>query len=133
MRIFVPTIVPATLTEAPNHLAACLNGPDDIHTWGHVTGTREGVEYGTRNLLVAPVFLQMAGSPLERPEWDTDEMIDMDKAQQAQAAITMIQYDGETPLPTANPDTIFVIVGAELETALAAWGLDAVPDEEDLL
>jgi len=133
MRSFVPTIVPASLTDAANHLAACLNGPDDMHTWGHVTGTKDGVEYGTRNLLVAPVFLQMAGSSLERPEWDTDELIDMEKAQQAQAAITMIQYDRGTPLPSADPDTIFVIVGAQLETAMAAWGLESVPEPDEFL
>ena len=120
---------PVAMTSDANHLAMVLGfGPADALTY---TGGRwqdsDGALYAVASAVIGGGFVPRATSALVRPEWDTDNLVNMTGAGRAQAAVALIQ-DGVSPL--ASPTRITAIIGDDGLAALAAMGL--VPVEVTL-
>ena len=114
---------PATLRSDANQLAMVLGyGPDDVQTYvvlnWHDAG---GNLYACASLPVSDTFTTTAQSGLQRPSRDIDNIIDMDAARRAQAALVF----SLTPV-TAMPDKLTACVGDNALATLAAMGLTQV-------
>jgi len=106
-------------------------GPADGITYSNV-GYQDalGNLYACASLPVGDSFVSTATSPLERPEWDTEEVIDMDKAAQAQGLVLLWAPNEDDPYPPqANPSQITAILGMDGVAAVAAMGLTAINNE----
>jgi len=114
---------PEALRDDANQLAMVLGyGPDDAETyvalnWHDVGGNL----YACASLIVSDTFTTAAQSGLQRPAWDTDNIIDMAGANRAQAALAF----SLTPV-TAMPDKLTACVGDDALATLAAMGLTQV-------
>ena len=130
---------PEALREDCNQLAMALAfGPHDGNTYNSLRWQdADGNLYAAASWLAEEHWIIASQSPLTRPEWDTEELIDMEAAERAQAA--MVVYlgsgDGEEPIsvPQASPDALTVVEGDDGLAALAAMGLTAVPEDEDVV
>jgi hypothetical protein len=116
---------PEAFVGDANQLAMCLAfGPADGETyrvpgaWQDVAGQR----YSAASWEAGEDWLAAAQSPLTRPGWDTAELIDLDAAARAQAAVLLMTE----PRP-ATPGALTVMVGMPGTDALAAMGLVPVP------
>ena len=80
---------PDALRDDANNLAMVLGyGPDDALTYGGLNWQDAGGNlYACASLTVSDTFTTTAQSGLQRPAWDTDNIIDMDAARRAQAAL----------------------------------------------
>ena len=120
---------PEALRDACNHLAMCLAyGPADALTYGEPKWQdADGNLYAAASFVARDEWVQGASSPLQRPAWDTDSLIDMDAAQLAQAALVVWlegdDPDNPAPIPQASPDKLTVVAGDDGLAALAAMGL----------
>jgi len=114
---------PEALRDDANQLAMVLGyGPDDAETyvalnWHDVGGNL----YACASLIVSDTFTTAAQSGLQRPAWDTDNIIDMAGANRAQAALAF----SLTPV-TAMPDKLTACAGDDALAVLAAMGLTQV-------
>ena len=124
---------PAAHTDDANQLAMVLGyGPADGLTYSNV-GYQDalGNLYACASLPVGDSFVSTATSPLVRPEWDTEEVIDMDKAAQAQGLVLLwMPSDGTPTPPQATPSQITAILGMDGVAAVAAMGLTISSNEE---
>jgi len=117
---------PKALRDDANQLAMVLGyGPDDAETyvalnWHDVDGNL----YACASLVVSDAFTTAAQSGLQRPSWDVDNIIDMDAARRAQAALVF----SLTPV-TAMPDKLTACAGDDALAVLAAMGLTQVEVE----
>ena len=137
---FVPICVPEPLTDAANHLIAALGeSPADLLTWGHLPFTKAGTLYGTRWLLCPDNAQEALAEPISHPEWDTEELLDMALVAQAQAALLFPAHiedeaSTEEQAPMPAPDKIvFWCGGPAIDAAVEAWGLERVPQTNNLL
>jgi len=127
---------PESLIDDANHLAMVLAyGPDDANTYrGLNHQDAEGNLYACASWESGPEFVTRATSPLARPEWDTESIIDMAAAERAQAALTfwrpIAEEDVENPIPQATPTSLTAVAGLSGIKALEAMGLTAVPQQE---
>ena len=80
---------PEALRDDANQLAMVLGyGPDDALTYGGLNWQdADGNLYACASLIVSDTFTTAAQSGLQHPSWDTDNIIDMDAARLAQAAL----------------------------------------------
>ena len=114
---------PDALRDDANNLAMVLGyGPDDAQTyialnWQDAAGNL----YACASLTVSDTFTTAAQSGLQRPAWDVDNIIDMDAARRAQAALVF----SLTPV-TAMPDKLTACAGDDALAVLAAMGLTQV-------
>jgi len=117
---------PEALRDDANNLAMVLGyGPDDALTYGGLNWQdSDGNLYAAASLIVSDAFTTAAQSGLQRPAWDTDNIIDMDAARRAQAALVF----SLTPV-TAMPDKLTACVGDDALATLAAMGLTQVEVE----
>jgi hypothetical protein len=94
----------------------------------------DGNLYAAASFLAGEQWVEAAQQPLTRPEWDTEELIDMEAAERAQAAMVVWLGSGDaeepTPVPQASTDALTVVAGDDGLAALAEMGLTAVPEEE---
>jgi hypothetical protein len=123
---------PAAHTDDANQLAMVLGyGPADGLTYSNV-GYQDalGNLYACASLPVGDSFVSTATSQLQRPEWDTEEVIDMAKATQAQGLVLLWtpNEDDHYP-PQANHSQITAILGMDGVAAVAAMGLTAINNE----
>jgi len=114
---------PATLRSDANNLAMILGyGPDDAATYVALNWQDAGGNlYACASLIVSDTFTSAAQSGLQRPSWDVDNIIDMDAARRAQAALVV----SLTPV-TAMPDKLTACAGDDALATLAAMGLTQV-------
>lgn len=92
----------------------------------------QGNLYAVASLPVSDGFIVAAESPLVRPEWDTEEVIDMTKASQAQDLVVLWMPSEETPdAPHASRSKIIAVLGLGGQAAIEAMGLTAVPQDEE--
>ena len=78
------------------------------------------------------VWLWKAQQPIgDRPEWDTENEINMTGAERALAALVI--WDGETAFPQSAPGTITAIAGMSGTDALEAMGVERVQFDENLM
>jgi len=114
---------PDALRDDANQLAMILGyGPSDAETyvplnWQDTAGNL----YACASLIMSDTFVSTAQSTLSRPAWDVDNIIDMDAARRAQAALVF----SLTPV-TAMPDKLTACVGDDALATLAAMGLTQV-------
>ena len=118
---------PATLRSDANQLAMVLGyGPADAETYGELNWRDAGGNlYACASLVVSDAFTTAAQSGLQRPSWDVDNIIDIDAARRAQAAVVF----SLTPV-TAMPDKLTACVGDDALATLAAMGLTHVVVDE---
>ncbi|MCF7725790.1 hypothetical protein [Sulfitobacter sp. M22] len=127
--------VPADHTDIANHYAMTLGYSEaDGQTyrnpsWADVDGNL----YALASLIIGEGFIGNATSPLPRPAWDTEEVIDMAKASQAQALVVLWTPDSDGPPPIAVADKITAVLGMEGIEAVAAMGLVSALRDTDLL
>jgi hypothetical protein len=116
---------PVSMVSDANHLAMVLAfGPADALTYNGGTWQDDaGNLYSAASGIIGGRFLGMATSPLARPAWDTDNLVNMAGAGRAQAAVALIQ-GGDSPF--ASPTQITAILGDDGLAALAAMGLAPV-------
>jgi len=118
---------PAAWRPDANQLAMVLGyGPDDVETYGELNWQDAGGNlYACASLIVSDAFTTAAQSGLQRPEWDVDNIIDMDAARRAQAALVF----SLTPV-MALPDNLTACAGDDALATLAAMGLTQVEVDE---
>lgn len=137
MRLTIAT--PAAHMDIANHYAMALGyGPADSLTYRNPSWQdTDGNTYAVASLPVSDGFVDAATNPLVRPEWDTDEIVDMVKAAQAQAIVTLWTPNEDDPTPPhANPSQIVAVLGMGGMEAIEAMGLGVVEGEtpaDDLL
>lgn len=123
MRITVAC--PVGMADDANDFAMVMAfGPDDALTYSppeYQDG--DGARYYAASFEARPEWVQAAQASLSRPEWDTDQIIDMDAAARAQAALVFWTADSETPPPQASTTALTAIGGMGGVEALAAMGL----------
>ena len=114
---------PEALRDDANNLAMVLGyGPSDAETYGSLNWLdTAGNLYACASLIVSDTFTTTAQSGLQRPSWDVDNIIEMDAARRAQAALVF----SLTPV-TAMPDKLTACVGDDALATLAAMGLTQV-------
>jgi len=114
---------PATLRSDASQLAMVLGyGPDDAETYVALNWQDAGGNlYACASLIVSDAFTTAAQSGLQRPAWDTDNIIDMDAARRAQAALVFSLEAVEVA-----PDKLTACVGDDALATLAAMGLTHV-------
>jgi len=120
---------PDALRDDANNLAMALGyRPDDAGTYvGLNWQDADGNLYACASLIVSDTFTTAAQSGLQRPSWDTDNIIDMDAARRAQAALAF----SLTPV-TAMPDKLTACAGDDALATLAAMGLTQVEVKVDV-
>ena len=123
MRLRLTIACPDALRDDANNLAMVLGyRPDDAETYvGLNWQDAGGTLYACASLIVSDTFTTTAQSPLQRPAWDVDNIIDMAGADRAQAALVF----SLTPV-TAMPDKLTACAGDDALAVLAAMGLTQV-------
>jgi len=118
---------PDALRDDANDLAMVLGyGPSDAETYVSLNWQDAGGNlYACASLIVSDTFVSTAQSTLSRPAWDVDNIIDMDAARRAQAALVV----SLTPV-TAMPDKLTACAGDDALATLAAMGLTQVEVDE---
>ena len=129
MRLRLTIACPDALRDDANNLAMALGyRPDDAGTYvGLNWQDADGNLYACASLIVSDTFTTAAQSGLQRPSWDTDNIIDMDAARRAQAALAF----SLTPV-TAMPDKLTACAGDDALATLATMGLTQVEVEVDV-
>jgi len=116
---------PANHIPDANQLALCLGeSPADDQTFDTASyQDASGNLYAVASTVTKPIFVEMAGQPLQAP--DHARGMDLAAATRAQA---LLQINGGK----ATPDVIAVILGGRLESAqdhIAALGLTPIPQD----
>jgi hypothetical protein len=126
MRITVAC--PEALRDDANDLAMVLAyGPADGETYGALNWQdADGNLYAAASFDASEKWVDFAQSPLVRPKWDAGEIIDMQAAERAQAAL-VVHLGGDDPIPHAAPDKLTCVAGEDGLAALAAMGLVQAP------
>ena len=129
--MFLTILVPEAHMTAANHLGMCkgYSEADGLSYRGANWTDAQGNLYSTTSLMSS----QFAADPLtpcERPEWDTDEVVDLTQATAAQGMIQLYTpSDLDSVNPTLGPNTIVVVRGPLPLDALAMMGISAVESE----
>jgi hypothetical protein len=120
---------PEAMIPDGNQLAMCLAfSRADGQTYGLPQWQdAEGNRYAAASWEAEPEWIAAAQQPLTRPAWDVDEIIDMDAAARAQAAMVFA-----TEPTGADPETLTAIGGMDGLAALAAMGLELAATDEVL-
>jgi len=120
---------PDALRDDANNLAMALGyRPDDAGTYvGLNWQDADGNLYACASLIVSDTFTTAAQSGLQRPSWDTDNIVDMDAARRAQAALVFSLEAVEVA-----PDKLTACAGDDALAVLAAMGLTQVEVEVDV-
>lgn len=117
---------PEAMTSNANHLAMCLGqSAADGLTFAKVAWQdASGNLYACASFVASDEWVQGAQSPLVRPEWDVDEIIDTNAASEAQAAmIFWTPTDDDPDAPLATPDHLTAVVGDNGRASLTAMGI----------
>lgn len=124
--------VPQAHIDIANHYAMALgySEADGLTYRNPSWQDAQGNLYALASLPVSDGFVTTATSPLVRHEWDSEEIIDMNKASQAQALVALWMPNEDDPYsPQANPSQIVAILGMDGGEAIEAMGLVSVPDQ----
>ena len=129
MRLRLTIACPDALQDDANNLAMALGyRPDDAGTYvGLNWQDSDGNLYACASLIVSDTFVSTAQSTLSRPVWDVDNIIDMDAARRAQAALVFSLEAVEVA-----PDKLTACAGDNALAVLAAMGLAQVEVEVDV-
>ena len=113
---------PELLIPDANQLAMVLGlTVSDINTYGTPTYKDEDLSlYSAASFLASQVWIDKAKSPLVRPRWDEDNIIDMTAAKRAQQVLIISEITVQ-----AHPDKITACIGGDGLTAIASMGLSS--------
>ena len=91
----VTAACPEDMQSAANHLAMALafSEADALTYIAPSWQDAQGRLYAAASWLIVPEWLDLAQSPLVRPAWDADQIIDIDAAVTAQAALEPVPID----------------------------------------
>ena len=125
----ITAAAPEPLVYASNQLAMCLAyGPADGETYRGLNWVdASGNLYAAASFEARVEWITAAQTALHRPDWDVDEVIDMDAAAQAQAALVF-----STNATLAVPGVLTAIGGMDGPAALVAMGLTALPVDAEV-
>lgn len=129
--MMITILVPEAHMTAANHLGMCkgYSEADGLSYRGANWQTSDGSLYSTTSLMSSQ-FAADPTTPCERPEWDTDGVVDLTKATAAQAMIQLYTpSDPDSVKPTLGPDTIVAVRGPLPLDALAMMGISTVESE----
>jgi hypothetical protein len=119
---------PEAMMYEANNLAMCLGqSAADGQTFVNIAWQDDdGSLYSCASFEASEAWVESAQSPLVRPEWDVDEIIDMDAANAAQAAMIFWTPTEDEPVaPLATTDHLTAITGNDPQASLVAMGLKA--------
>jgi hypothetical protein len=124
MRITVSC--PEALIYSANQLAVCLSQSWEYeNTFNSLSWQDEdGNLYSCASWEAPEAFLDQLNTPLQRPDWDVEEEVDMDAA--ALAYSSLVIWDGEGEITTAKNSTITAIVGPDGVAGVSSMKLSAV-------
>lgn len=116
----VTSAAPEALVHAANNLAMCLafSAADGETYRGLNWRDAAGNLYAAASFEASAEWIAAAQLPLHRPAWDTTDIIDMEAANAAQAALVF-----NPDPPTATPTQIIAVTGDDGPAMLAAMGL----------
>jgi hypothetical protein len=119
----ITAAAPELLVSDANQYAMCLGFSEaDGETYRGLNWVdTQGNLYAAASFEARDEWIIFAQAPLQRPLWDTAEVIDMDAASAAQAAMV---FSLEPVL--AMPDKLTSLGGTDAVVALAAMGLTQV-------
>jgi hypothetical protein len=119
----ITAAAPELLVSDANQYAMCLGFSEaDGETYRGLNWVdAQGNLYAAASFDARDEWIIFAQAPLQRPLWDTEEIIDMVAAERAQAALV---FSLETTL--AMPDKLTALGGPDAVVALAAMGLTQV-------
>jgi len=130
--------VPEAMMDNGNHLAGCLGETmADMDTYLVARfQDAEGNKYAVMSTAATNgILAKMGTGTAVRPAFDTEEAIDLTKAQAAMdvTVIVMPPTGEEEFTPTlAAPDKIVAYVGYEAQDAIAHMGIALIPTEGDI-
>lgn len=130
MRITVAC--PEALISDANHLAMVLaEGPADALTYRIPSWQdADGNIYAAASFVAQPSWVDTAQGPLERPEWDTDNTINMAAAARAHALVSIWGLGEDEPAPKAAPDNILAMFHPDPLAAMAMAGVTQIEGVE---
>jgi hypothetical protein len=121
--VSITFVCPAPLRFAGNQMMMVLQeGLGDGNTFA--TPSRVDAdenEYSVARFDVSPEWLIAMQAPMVRPEWDTEDHIDMAAAATAQASLVF--WDGTGPHPMPSASTIVATLYTPALEALTVMGL----------
>jgi hypothetical protein len=123
----ITAAAPEALIYSSNQLAMVLafSVADGLTYTGLNWVDADGNLYAAASWEASDAWVESVSQPLVRPAWDVDEVIDMDAAEAAQAALV---FSLEPVL--AVPDKLTALSGPDAVAALGLMGLVPVaPDE----
>jgi len=125
----ITTACPVSMLDEGNHMAACLGESiHDLNTYGRVLRQdSNGVQYAICSTSATNAILAKSAGAAVRPAYDTDNAIDLDKANAGLQAL-VIYPQGEITGP-AEPDKIVAYLNVEPHEALALMGLVEIENE----
>lgn len=121
----ITAVSPEALIFASNQLAMCLGYSEaDGETFrGLNWQDAQGNLYAAASWEASDAWIESTTKPLVRPDWDVNEVIDMDAAEQAQASLVFWVAFSETEAPLASPTNLTAIGGVDGITALTLMGI----------
>jgi hypothetical protein len=127
--IRITAAAPEAMMSDANHMAMAIAYSEADGLTYRAAGWQDGQGnlYAAASWEARPEWIAAATMPLQRPAWDTEQIIDMAAASRAQAALNF-WMPGETPAPAASPGVLTAIGGMSGPDALAAMGLTPVED-----
>jgi hypothetical protein len=122
----ITAAAPEALVSDSNNLAMCLafSVADGLTYTGLNWQDADGNLYAAASWEASDAWVAGVSQPLVRPAWDVDEVIDMDAANRAQAAL-VFSTDPVLAIPTA----LTALSGPDAVAALGLMGLTPVPQE----
>ncbi len=122
----ITAAAPEALIYESNQLAMCLafSVADGLTYTGLNWQDADGNLYAAASWEASDAWVESVSQPLVRPAWDVDEVIDMDAANRAQAALVF-----STEPVLAVPDKLTALSGPDAVAALGLMGLTPVPQE----
>ena len=125
----ITTACPVTILDEGNNMAACLGESiHDLNTYGRVLRQdSDGVQYAICSTVATNAILFKSAGAAVRPAYDTDNLIDLDKANAGLQAL-VIYPQGELT-GHALPDQITAYLNVEPNEALALMGLVEIENE----
>ncbi len=125
----ITTACPVSMLDIGNHMAACLGESiHDLNTYGRVLRQdSNGVQYAICSTVATNAILFKSAGAAVRPAYDTDNLIDLDKANAGLQAL-VIYPQGELTGP-ADPTKIVAYLNVEPNEALALMGLIEIEND----
>jgi len=122
----ITAAAPEALVSDSNNLAMCLafSVADGLTYTGLNWQDADGNLYAAASWEASDAWVENVSQPLVRPAWDVDEVIDMDAANRAQAALVF-----STDPVLAIPAALTALSGPDAVAALGLMGLTPVPQE----